>query len=864
MTQDEKTATTLKLCPICNAGNPANAAACHACGAPLNTGSQNGSTSLAQGVSNTTDALPAGTMLASGSYVVDRVLGQGGFGITYLCRDTRLDRVVAIKEFFPFGCLRQNHSVQPSRALTLPDYDSAKARFLQEARTLARFKHSSIVDVYTVFEENNTAYMVMEFLEGKSLTVLMQEHRGRLTEDEAVRYIEHVGNALQAVHEVGLLHRDLKPENVIACNDGRVMLIDFGTAKEYSANTTQGHTVVVTPGYAPLEQYAQRAQRGAYTDVYGLAATLYHLLTGEVPVAASDRAMGVELTPVRELNPQVSRKVARAVEAGLQIEISKRPQSVREFLDVLYGSAEDAGKDTDINQDKPLDEVFLNSWVGPSIDWGALIKARQELLYSADPQGQKPVNVVSPQPASPATRASSTSPAPSSRSLPATSYDPQMRSGSPLLTAFYVIFLILGSLVLFFFLIVSFNKGTNRPGVYNPTVPVHNPIAIQPPGTTGNRINPNVRPMPVDMQERVAAMRERMEMMRAVAERDSMARAEPRPFNRKADVITLLPERTFYTTFSPDGEIVAAVEYGPVMSRDLRSYAVKLWDVSKRRLLRTLSKGTGSITAIAFSPDNTMLATAGSDQTVNAWNVHTGKLQHTWRTAPFDCHNLAFSSDSNLLAGVSHRVQGTVTVWNVRTGEQKKVAIDAQKFITAIAFAPGGKTLVSGDLSGTVAWRDLQSGKLKTRRSLPGSRLTAKASPNSEPFPSLAPFLTPAISALAVSSEGSLLASHNRMGLVTLFGSNAMPIHTLQSPDRILMGGLPPRRLSFSPDGAILADTALPNIVRLWNTQSGQLIQLLEADQSSLLSAIAFSRDGMKLLAVDKKGNLLMWHRKKT
>src|SRR5215210_3487577 len=131
------TKLTTILCPICNVDNSASALACHACGAPLKAGSPNDSASLAQHAIDTTDALPAGTPLAGGTYVMGQVLGQGGFGITYLSHDVRLERTVAIKEFFPIGCLRQNDTVQPSRALTLPDYESAKARFLQEARTLA-------------------------------------------------------------------------------------------------------------------------------------------------------------------------------------------------------------------------------------------------------------------------------------------------------------------------------------------------------------------------------------------------------------------------------------------------------------------------------------------------------------------------------------------------------------------------------------------------------------------------------------------------------------------------------------------------------------------------------------------------------
>jgi predicted Ser/Thr protein kinase len=318
--------TGLGLCPTCRTLNRPGASACIACGTPMGPAE----------ASRPAHVLPTGTRLRGGEYSIGKVLGQGGFGITYLGADARRRRAVAIKEFFPHGCARDSLIVQPLGAMSADDYQSALRRFLEEACTLAQFQHPSIVRVYAAFEENNTAYMPMEYLKGKTLLKLVEERR-RLPEAEAVDYIEHVGAALAAVHAKGLLHRDIKPENLIVTEDGRVVLIDFGSARTFAAGKTRRMTQLLTPGYAPLEQYGQAARFGAFTDVYALGATLYHLLTGEVPVQAVDRAAGVELPAPRALNPGVSVTVDEAVMAALAMRVDARPQSVTEFLASLRG-----------------------------------------------------------------------------------------------------------------------------------------------------------------------------------------------------------------------------------------------------------------------------------------------------------------------------------------------------------------------------------------------------------------------------------------------------------------------------------------------------------------------------------------------
>jgi serine/threonine protein kinase len=311
-------------CPICNTDNPPSAPACRACGASL----------AGDPASGYSSALPPGTQLQGGLYAVGKMLGQGGFGITYLGSDSQARRPVAIKEFFPHGSARSGRDVHPATTLVAADYTGGRAKFFDEARVLAQFHHPGIVDVYTAFEENNTAYMVMEYLRGTSLEGLLEE-RGLLPEREAVGYIVRVGEALQVVHAANLLHRDIKPGNIMLTDDGRIVLIDFGTARTYTAGKTGRMTTMVTPGYAPLEQYGQKVRFGPFTDIYALGATLYHLLTGHMPADATDRVTGVALKAPHEVNPAVDEEVSAAVMWAMEIRVDQRPQTVGVFTAAL-------------------------------------------------------------------------------------------------------------------------------------------------------------------------------------------------------------------------------------------------------------------------------------------------------------------------------------------------------------------------------------------------------------------------------------------------------------------------------------------------------------------------------------------------
>ncbi len=272
-----------------------------------------------------TGPLTQGSKLQNGKYVVGELLGQGGFGITYRATDTLLGRIVAIKELYPEGSERKGENVTVPLTYTEGRWSKAIGDFLREARTLASLDHPDIVAVYDYFEENNTAYMVMRFIDGVDLVKVMVQRGGRLSEAEAISYISEVGAALSVLHARGVLHRDIKPSNILVNRQGRAVLVDFGAAREFTTNQAITHTVVASYGFAPPEQFHARALRGPFTDVYSLAATCYYLLTGSLPTR--------EAIEDQQIRPQVR----VALEHAMAYNPEQRPPDVATFLAELQG-----------------------------------------------------------------------------------------------------------------------------------------------------------------------------------------------------------------------------------------------------------------------------------------------------------------------------------------------------------------------------------------------------------------------------------------------------------------------------------------------------------------------------------------------
>lgn len=284
-------------------------------------------------------ALAIGTELAD-EYRIERVLGAGGFGITYLAEDVPLARSVTLKEYFPadFAVRVEDSSAVPRSEASRPDFTWGLDRFVDEAQALAKFDHPNIVKVYRYFRANGTAYMALKWEEGQSLKTWLAELGRTPRQAEIDAVLGPLLDALEVVHAEDFLHRDIAPDNIIVRTDGSPVLIDFGSARGDLAQRSRTVSALVKPGYSPYEQYAEdSARQGAWTDVYALGATLYHLVSGKRPADAPSRVVHDSLKPARDVALGSFRpKFLAAIDRAMALDIKKRPKSVAEWRKDLF------------------------------------------------------------------------------------------------------------------------------------------------------------------------------------------------------------------------------------------------------------------------------------------------------------------------------------------------------------------------------------------------------------------------------------------------------------------------------------------------------------------------------------------------
>lgn len=360
-------------------------------------------------------ALPYGTIL-NGRYITGRVLGQGGFGVTYLAQDYQTKERVAIKEYFPSDLSTRTGSyrVTPYSGQREQDFEFGKKRFLDEAKTLAEFNDDPhIVSVYRYFDEESTqtVYFVMEYVDGVSLENYVKSKGGRISPEEANQILVPLMRSLGEVHKKGIVHRDIAPDNILISGDGSVKLIDFGAARSSTGNKSMSMDVVVKHGFAPMEQYSRHGRVGPYTDIYSMGATWYYAITGRIPPESIDRSEEDGLILPGILGVRLPEKQLNALLKALAVRAEDRYQSMEEFASELEFESESVVGTTRENLvTRAFDYLEQGNWEkadsylntamdfepqNPMIYIGRLMAqhrvAKQEDLGSAEPFDQDPL-----------------------------------------------------------------------------------------------------------------------------------------------------------------------------------------------------------------------------------------------------------------------------------------------------------------------------------------------------------------------------------------------------------------------------------------------------------------------------------------
>ncbi|MCK0097257.1 serine/threonine protein kinase [Yoonia sp. F2084L] len=299
---------------------------------------------IEQDINQGSEALPHGTALLEDQFTIDRPLGNGGFGITYLARDNYLDRNVVIKECYPeVFCLRQSRKVLVRSTQHHEKYRTIVEMFMREARSIAKMRHPNIVGVHRIFEDNETAYMVLDLIQGRDLLGIINDEREKLAPDQVKEILIKLLDAVDLVHKRDLLHRDISPDNILLDKWGSPVLIDFGAAREEASRETRAisSVLVVKDGYSPQEFYFAGGKQGPSSDLYALGATFYHLISGVAPPNSQTRMAEFAANnpdpcePLAGRFPEYDNDILESIDKAMQVLPKARLQSAQEWMSLI-------------------------------------------------------------------------------------------------------------------------------------------------------------------------------------------------------------------------------------------------------------------------------------------------------------------------------------------------------------------------------------------------------------------------------------------------------------------------------------------------------------------------------------------------
>ncbi len=634
-------------------------------------------------------ALPAGYAL--GEYRIDAILGQGGFGITYLATDSNLGAQFALKEFFPSSLATRADNFDVAG---LPEtgargkelYLWGLQQFVNETRALAQFRHPNIVRVLRFFEAHNTAYMVMEYEQGQTLAEYLAAHGNRLTEQELLRNFIPVLNGLHAIHNADLLHLDIKPENIYLRQDGTPMLLDFGSARQPTSAAGELQPITLTPAYAAAEQYPDQGNPGPWTDLYAIGASMYRCVTGITPAGGLKRAQAVRQQlpdPLAQLVrleiPEFPRFVLECIDWALEVVPSRRPPSARHLQEGLMGRGRPSHKpppapaattppaeDAEFALGEPaaVDRWKLGRWTLAGLI--VLILAAFGLQHWINNHPKAPVDL-------------STAPRRQVADLPTKRQFTLVEHSAPVRT---VVFL------------------------------------------NGDR-----ELLSADKSGQVLLWNARSgQLLRELADGSDGSTVVTAPANGAwfavaasggIDLRELEHGNTVRTLEGPDGTVTRLAASGDgnriAAGDDQGNILIQNSDGTGHAI--RIRAGNGPISDLVFSADGGLLAASDTDGAVTLWDAADGSNRFRAASAPNGARVLALSADGQWLAAAGDG--GAIALWNPGGSAPERALQARVDRVDALAFSPHAKSLYAGLSNNAVAilatdtgeFRDILSGQ---------------------------------------------------------------------------------------------------------------------------------------------------------
>jgi serine/threonine protein kinase len=772
-------------------------------------------------------ALPDGTELA-GDYKIVRVLGAGGFGVTYLADEPELTRKVSIKEYFPsdFALRTESLEATPRSESCKGDYDWGLERFVEEAQTLAKFDHHNIVKVHRIFRANNTAYMVLRFEEGKNFKAWLKDLGRAPRQKELDQIVAPLLDALEVIHKADFLHRDIAPDNIIIRSSGDPVLIDFGAARSDIAAHSKTKTVsaLVKPGYSPYEQYAETSrQQGPWSDIYAFAATLYHAVTGKRPPDSPSRMLKDEMVPVRDAALAGYRAAfLNAIQQALALSIDARPRSVAEWRGALLapdperpGLFQRLRDKTEVRRRKDDDQraadAIANAPVPPPPDapgpMGGLLDFVDSLKHPHVVKDPAPAPAAKP--AAPKKTAAADRPKAKAEKAKAEKA-----------------------------------KATEKKLPALPPPP--RPVAEKAKSKQKARPKPDVarRPFARWLKTRLIiaaaiagvafAFHDRIPQLIAARGNLITTGTIAKPTANADPSLTETAEIKAYDVpierlaLSGDGRLIVtaahepqlkiwsydsryqlgtiALEDGPAISLAVRNNrvvtghadgAVAVYDLESKRRLYRFKRNDATIWAVDFIGSEDRIAAASHDWTVSLWET----AFESKPVAVLEGHEnavqaLAVDPSGRWIA--SGGADRAVRIWSVETKDTRRLYRNNSDFISALAFSPDGAMLATGSLDGTVKLLSMNSYRMQRTLGGHNARITS----------------------LAFSGANDLMASASEDGVVRVRSLKRLRTYL---PLKGLGSGA--KSVTFSNDGRTLLTGGQDGVIRLWSLPGAQVAQ---------------------------------------